>query len=61
MLCGVDRNPWTKEVELGAAAPGCGSDMANSLMDFKTIYESLQHLPWISVIEQSPLPIHVPI
>ena len=30
--------------------------MANSLMDFTTIYECLQGLPWLSVIEQSPCP-----
>ena len=27
--------------------------MANSLMDFTTVYEYLQGLPWLSVIEQS--------
>ena len=28
--------------------------MANSLMDFTTIYEYLQRLPWLRVIEESP-------
>ena len=28
--------------------------MANSLMDFTIVYECLQGLPWLSVIEQSP-------
>ena len=45
MLFGADRKPKTKEAESGPAAPGGGSEMANSLMDF-TIYEYLQGLPW---------------
>ena len=49
MLCGADRKPRTKE-----AAPGGASEMANSLMDFTIIYECLQGLPWLSVIEKSP-------
>ena len=28
--------------------------MANSLIVFTTIYEYLQHLPWLRVIEESP-------
>ena len=55
MLCGADRKPRTKETESGPAAPGGRSEMANSLMDFTIIYECLQGLPWLSVIEKSPV------
>jgi len=59
MLFGADRKPKTKEAESGPAAPGGGSEMANSLMYFTAIYGYLQCLPWLSVIEQSPPPLDV--
>ena len=56
MLCGADRKPRTKEAESRPVDPGGGSEMANSLMDFTALYEYLQCLPWLSVIEQSRRP-----